>query len=339
MDFNKNMELLLITAKDNQNLLKEEEVKEIFSTPEELCQAYNICEEKGITVIETINTAENDEDTPTTLSSVQMYLRQINRIPLLSPEKEIELGKKILSGNGLAVKELAEANLRLVVSIVKHYNSNTLSFLDLIQEGNIGLIKAAERFDYRKGYRFSTYATWWVRQAVTRAIAEQSRMIRIPTNLVENYNKLAKIISQYISTTGLAPTNEELAEETGWDIELIEKVLETHNNNVVSLEAPVGDEEDTLLGELIPDKGYSATENINKEAKNQIITEVLNTLNEREKDILIKRFGLLGTLPKTQEEVGDEFNITRERIRQIETKALRKLRHPARKNRLLEAFN
>lgn len=341
MDIKNKITKLITIAKENQNILQEEDIQKILTNDEEKAQAYLIFENKGISVIENVEITSIDDEinNEITVNSVQLYLRQINRVPLLSSEEEITLGKRILQGDEEAIKTLTECNLRLVVSIAKHYNSTALSFLDLIQEGNIGLIKAAEKFDYRKGYKFSTYATWWVRQSITRAIAEQSRMIRIPTNLVENYSKISKIKSQYLSATGAPPTTEDLVEETGWTRTQVEKTIEAHKDNITSLDSPVGDEDDTTIGELIPDKAYNPLENIIKEARNQIISEVLDTLNPREKDIITRRFGLLGLQPKTLEEVGAEFNITRERIRQIETKALRKLRHPARQKMILEAFN
>lgn len=277
------------------------------------------------------------EDDTTLTSSVQMYLKEINRVPLLSSDEELCLARLAKAGDTEASKKLVESNLRLVVSIAKHYKNTNVPFLDLIQEGNIGLMRAVEKFDCDRGYRFSTYATWWVRQAISRAISENAHLIKIPTNLVENYNKISKISSRYISSTGEAPTTEELVAETGWTKSHVENILGLQNDTPTSLDAAVGDD-DTTVGDLIPDSKYSPTSNIMKEAKSQMIEAVLNTLQPREKEILSKRFGILGFEQKTLEEVGEEYNITRERVRQIETMALRKLRHPARKKMIMEAF-
>lgn len=342
MDFEKKIKQLLTTAKENQNILREEDIKKVFSSDEEIARAYNFFELEDITVIETMDFSDipdETDDNSNFTNSVQLYLHQINRIPLLSSEEEKALAQRAAQGDEEASKALVESNLRLVVSIAKHYNNSNLSFLDLIQEGNIGLIKAAEKFDYTRGYKFSTYATWWVRQAITRCISEQSRAIRIPTNIVENYNKVSKITARYLSATGAPPTKEELMEETGWTEKQIDKILEVKKDNIVSLDAPAGDDEDATVGDFIPDSLYNPTININKDAKNQIIESILDTLQPREKEILVMRFGLLGTQPKTLEEVGENLTITRERVRQIETKALKKLRHPVRQQFILEAFN
>lgn len=300
-------------------------------TDEEIENACSILKEEDIE----ITTLEEDS---TLTSSVQMYLREISRVPLLSSEEEIALARRAAEGDEAATKRLVESNLRLVVSIAKHYKNSNVPFLDLIQEGNIGLMKAVEKFDCARGYKFSTYATWWIRQAIGRAISEQSRLIRIPTNLVENYNKISKISARYLAATGENPTVADLEEETGWARAQIETILEIQNDTPTSLEATVGDD-DTTVGDLIPDSKYNPQTDIMKEAKNQIIESILNTLQPREKEILIRRFGLLGVKPKTLEEVGEEYNITRERVRQVETMALRKLRHPSRSNAILEAFS
>ena len=332
MDNNK-LNKIIDSAKMNNNILDYKEIEEF--NEEEISI---IIEENNITVLEDIPNLESEIENVPLTNSVQLYLQEINRIPLLCQEEEIAISRRILEGDENAITELAEANLRLVVSIAKKYHNANISFLDLVQEGNIGLMKAAEKFDYRKGFKFSTYATWWVRQAVARAISEQTRLIRIPTNLVDGYNKISKIIARYLAATGHHPTIEELVEETGWSYSQVEKILNI-NNDMTSLETPVGKDDDSTLGDLIPDDGYSPTENINNETKNTIILEVLNTLTPREKDIIIFRFGLLGNKAHTQQEVGSIFNITRERVRQIESLALKKLRHPGRKNALLEAFS
>ena len=263
------------------------------------------------------------------VNSVQLYFQQINRIPLLSQEEEIALAKRVLNGDTEASKQLVEANLRLVVSIAKHYHSSTLTFMDLVQEGNIGLCKAAEKFDYTKGYRFSTYATWWVRQTITRALADQDRVIRIPTNLVEYHNKVSKIIAQYQSEYGHAPSIEDLMEETGWDRRRIETILDL-TMATTSLETPIGDEDEATMGDLIPDNTYNPVAAALREADQQVILSVLNTLTEKERDVMTLRFGIGTDNPMTLEEVGEKYNVTRERIRQIENRALKKLRHPSR---------
>ena len=277
---------------------------------------------------EEVQMVEDASELPA-VNSVQLYFQQINRIPLLSHEEELALSKRILEGDNEAMKQLVEANLRLVVSIAKHYHSSTLTFMDLVQEGNIGLCKAAEKFDYTKGYRFSTYATWWVRQMITRALADQDRVIRIPTNLVEYHNRMSKIISQYHSEYGRAPTVEELMEETGWDKGRVETILDL-TMNTVSLETPVGDEDEATMGDLIPDNTYNPMAEALREADKQVILSVLNTLTEKERDVMTLRFGIGRDIPLTLEEVGEKYNVTRERIRQIENRALKKLRHPSR---------
>lgn len=271
------------------------------------------------------------------VNSVQLYFQQINRIPLLSPEEEVDLAKRILEGDPAAITKLVEANLRLVVSIAKHYHSNTLTFMDLVQEGNIGLCKAAEKFDYTKGYRFSTYATWWVRQTITRAMADQDKAIRIPANLVEYHNRMSKIIAQYNTEYGRDPSIEELMDETGWDEQRVRAVLDL-NTNTISLESPVGDEEDATVGDLIPDNSYNPVAAALEEDRKQVILSVLGTLSEKERDVLNLRFGIESGHPLTMEEVGEHYNVTRERIRQIENKALKKLRHPSRSKVLREMF-
>lgn len=277
---------------------------------------------------EEVQMVEDASELPA-VNSVQLYFQQINRIPLLTQEEEVSLAKRSLTGDTEASKRLVEANLRLVVSIAKHYHSSTLSFMDLVQEGNIGLCKAAEKFDYTKGYRFSTYATWWVRQTITRALADQDRVIRIPTNLVEYHNKISKIIAQYQTEYGTTPSVEELMEETGWTKERVSTLLDL-TMSTTSLETPVGDEEDATMGDLIPDNTYNPVAEAMREADKQVIFSVLNTLTEKERDVMTLRFGIGTDNPLTLEEVGEKYNVTRERIRQIENRALKKLRHPSR---------
>ena len=265
---------------------------------------------------------------------VRMYLKEIGKVPLLSAEEEIELAKRMELGDMEAKKRLAEANLRLVVSIAKRYVGRGMLFLDLIQEGNLGLIKAVEKFDYRKGYKFSTYATWWIRQAITRAIADQARTIRIPVHMVETINKLIRVSRQLLQELGREPTPEEIAAEMNMPVERVREILKI-SQEPVSLETPIGEEEDSHLGDFIQDDNVpvpadAAAFTLLKEQ----LEEVLSTLTEREKKVLTLRFGLEDGRARTLEEVGKEFNVTRERIRQIEAKALRKLRHPSRSRKL-----
>ena len=265
---------------------------------------------------------------------VRMYLKEIGKVPLLSAEEEIELAKRMELGDQEAKKRLAEANLRLVVSIAKRYVGRGMLFLDLIQEGNLGLIKAVEKFDYRKGYKFSTYATWWIRQAITRAIADQARTIRIPVHMVETINKLIRVSRQLLQELGREPTPEEIAAEMKMPVERVLEILKI-SQEPVSLETPIGEEEDSHLGDFIQDDNVpvpadAAAFTLLKEQ----LEEVLGTLTEREQKVLTLRFGLEDGRARTLEEVGREFNVTRERIRQIEAKALRKLRHPSRSRKL-----
>ncbi len=265
---------------------------------------------------------------------VKVYLKEIGRIPLLTPEEEIELAIRIADGDEEAKKKLAESNLRLVVSIAKRYVGRGMQFLDLIQEGNLGLIKAVDKFDYTKGFKFSTYATWWIRQAITRAIADQARTIRIPVHMVETINKVKKTNSQLLHKNGRDPTPEEIAAEIDMPVEKVREILRVAQEPV-SLETPIGEEEDSHLGDFIPDDDALAP----ADAASQLLlkeqlSEVLTTLTEREAKVLSLRFGLEDGHPRTLEEVGKEFNVTRERIRQIEAKALRKLRHPSRSKKL-----
>ena len=265
---------------------------------------------------------------------VRMYLKEIGKVPLLSAEREIELAQRMEEGDEEAKKELAEANLRLVVSIAKRYVGRGMLFLDLIQEGNLGLIKAVEKFDYHKGYKFSTYATWWIRQAITRAIADQARTIRIPVHMVETINKLIRVSRQLLQELGREPTPEEIAKELDMPVERVREILKI-SQEPVSLETPIGEEEDSHLGDFIQDDNVpvpaeAAAQTLLKEQ----LDEVLDTLTEREQKVLRLRFGMNDGRARTLEEVGKEFDVTRERIRQIEAKALRKLRHPSRSKQL-----
>lgn len=265
---------------------------------------------------------------------VRMYLKEIGKVPLLSAELEIELAKRMEEGDEDAKKELAEANLRLVVSIAKRYVGRGMLFLDLIQEGNLGLIKAVEKFDYHKGYKFSTYATWWIRQAITRAIADQARTIRIPVHMVETINKLIRVSRQLLQELGREPLPEEIAKELDMPVERVREILKI-SQEPVSLETPIGEEEDSHLGDFIQDDNVpvpaeAAAQTLLKEQ----LDEVLDTLTEREQKVLRLRFGMNDGRARTLEEVGKEFDVTRERIRQIEAKALRKLRHPSRSRKL-----
>ena len=265
---------------------------------------------------------------------VRMYLKEIGKVPLLTADEEIELAKRMEDGDENAKKRLAEANLRLVVSIAKRYVGRGMLFLDLIQEGNLGLIKAVEKFDYRKGYKFSTYATWWIRQAITRAIADQARTIRIPVHMVETINKLIRVSRQLLQELGREPTPEEIAKEMNMSVDRVREILKI-SQEPVSLETPIGEEEDSHLGDFIQDDNVpvpadAAAFTMLKEQ----LEEVLGTLTEREQKVLRLRFGLDDGRARTLEEVGKEFTVTRERIRQIEAKALRKLRHPSRSRKL-----
>ncbi|MEE1057148.1 MAG: RNA polymerase sigma factor RpoD [Acutalibacteraceae bacterium] len=340
--------------------------KEIFDImgetdfdPEQLERMYDQLEKEGIEIVEDLvddiqdisdieimkmekadRNSDNDEvETPVPDNiaiddPVKVYLKEIGRVPLLSSEEEIELAVRIKNGDVSAKKRLSEANLRLVVSIAKRYLGRGMQFLDLIQEGNLGLIKAVEKFDHTKGFKFSTYATWWIRQAITRAIADQARTIRIPVHMVETINKVKKVSSQLLHTNGHEPTAEEIAEEIDMPVDKVREIMRVAQEPV-SLETPIGEEEDSHLGDFISDDDTPAPADV---ASHTLLKEqlgdVLDTLTPREKKVLILRFGLLDGRSRTLEEVGKEFNVTRERIRQIEAKALRKLRHPSRSKKL-----
>lgn len=275
-----------------------------------------------------------DVDPVTTDDSVKQYLKEIGRIPLLSTEEEIDLAARMAAGDEAAKTRLQEANLRLVVSIAKKYVRRGMQFLDLIQEGNVGLIKAVEKFDYTKGFKFSTYATWWIRQAITRAIADQARTIRIPVHMVETIARVKKAETYLLHEIGSEPTEEEIAVYLGMSTDKVREIIRLAQDPV-SLETPIGEEEDSHLGDFIPDDDAPAPadEACNSMLK-QMLGDVLDTLSDRERRVIILRFGLIDGRQRTLEEVGQEFQVTRERIRQIETKALRKLRHPTRSRKL-----
>jgi RNA polymerase primary sigma factor len=300
-------------------------------------------EEINLTDLNTLEIEESDDqDIDQTLTNegtaiddpVRMYLKEIGKVPLLTSEQEIALARRMAEGDDEAKKQLSEANLRLVVSIAKRYVGRGMLFLDLIQEGNLGLIKAVEKFDYTKGYKFSTYATWWIRQAITRAIADQGRTIRIPVHMVETINKVMRISRQLLQELGHDPSSDEIAREMGMSVDKVREILKIAQEPV-SLETPIGEEEDSHLGDFIPDDDAPAPSEAASYTllKEQLIS-VLGTLTPREERVLKLRFGLEDGRARTLEEVGKEFNVTRERIRQIEAKALRKLRHPSRSRRL-----
>ena len=356
---------LLELAKKKKNVLEYQEISDYFKDQpldaEQMNKIFDFLEASGVDVLRiTENSADDlmldddmdidglDDEEEVELDKidlsvpegvsiedpVRMYLKEIGKVPLLSAEEEIELAKKMEQGDENAKKRLAEANLRLVVSIAKRYVGRGMLFLDLIQEGNLGLIKAVEKFDYRKGYKFSTYATWWIRQAITRAIADQARTIRIPVHMVETINKLIRVSRQLLQELGREPTPEEIAEEMDMPVDRVREILKI-SQEPVSLETPIGEEEDSHLGDFIQDDNVpvpadAAAFTLLKEQ----LVEVLGTLTEREQKVLRLRFGLDDGRARTLEEVGKEFNVTRERIRQIEAKALRKLRHPSRSRKL-----
>ena len=330
-----------LTTKEISDALEEldydvEQVDKLYDTFE----AYNIeiVEDDGG---ESIAPASNEElesvlsaDGISIDDPVKVYLKEIGRVPLLSAEEEVELAIRMSEGDVAAKKRLSEANLRLVVSIAKRYVGRGMQFLDLIQEGNLGLIKAVEKFDHTKGFKFSTYATWWIRQAITRAIADQARTIRIPVHMVETINKVKKVNSQLLHENGHEPTNEQIAEKLEMPVEKVREIMRVAQEPV-SLETPIGEEEDSHLGVFIPDEDAPAPSDVASHTMlKEQLAEVLSTLTPREEKVLRLRFGLEDGRSRTLEEVGKEFNVTRERIRQIEAKALRKLRHPSRSKKL-----
>jgi len=282
---------------------------------------------------------EEEVDSLSTDDPVRMYLKEIGKVPLLTQEEELALAERMAQGDEEAKRRMAEANLRLVVSIAKRYVGRGMLFLDLIQEGNLGLIKAVEKFDYTKGYKFSTYATWWIRQAITRAIADQARTIRIPVHMVETINKVIRVSRQLLQELGHDPTPEEIAAEMNLPVDKVRDILKIAQEPV-SLETPIGEEEDSHLGDFIPDEDASEpSEAASFSLLKEQLMEVMDTLTPREKKVLELRFGIVDGRTRTLEEVGKEFNVTRERIRQIEAKALRKLRHPSRSKRLRDFLN
>ena len=320
--------------------------EEIEMEPDQIEKIYETLENMGIDVVGDIDsdiadTKDTEEDIDMSIPEginiddpVRMYLKEIGKVPLLNAEEEIDLACRMEEGDCEAKKKLAEANLRLVVSIAKRYVGRGMQFLDLIQEGNLGLIKAVEKFDYRKGYKFSTYATWWIRQAITRAIADQARTIRIPVHMVETINKLIRVSRQLLQELGREPLPDEVAQELGMPVEKVREIMKI-SQEPVSLETPIGEEEDSHLGDFIPDEDAPApSEAAAFTLLKEQLMDVLDTLTIREERVLRLRFGLDDGKARTLEEVGREFNVTRERIRQIEAKALRKLRHPSRSKKL-----
>ena len=360
-DFKKKLDDLIEKGKNKKNVLEYQEITETFQDlkldEEQYDLIMQILEKNDIDVlrvqeeevperelesIEEENIEEPDienidltvPDSVNIEDPVRMYLKEIGKVPLLTAEEEIELAQRMEAGDEEAKKRLAEANLRLVVSIAKRYVGRGMLFLDLIQEGNLGLIKAVEKFDYRKGFKFSTYATWWIRQAITRAIADQARTIRIPVHMVETINKLVRVSRQLLQELGREPTPEEIAAKMDIPVERVREIIKI-SQEPVSLETPIGEEEDSHLGDFIQDDNVpvpadAAAFTLLKEQ----LQEVLGTLTERDQKVLRLRFGLDDGRARTLEEVGKEFNVTRERIRQIEAKALRKLRHPSRSRKL-----
>ena len=354
---------LLDIAKKKKNVLEEKEIQDYFRpevlNAEQWDRIYDFLDANHVDVLrisaddldmdEDLFSEENlDEEEEIDMENidlsvpegvsledpVRMYLKEIGKVPLLSTEEEIELAKRIEIGDEAAKKRLAEANLRLVVSIAKRYVGRGMQFLDLIQEGNLGLIKAVDKFDYTKGYKFSTYATWWIRQAITRAIADQARTIRIPVHMVETINRLIRTSRQLLQELGREPLPEEIAEKMEMPVERVREIMKI-SQDPVSLETPIGEEEDSHLGDFIQDEHVAVPADAAAfTLLHEQLIEVLSTLTDREQKVLRLRFGLDDGRPRTLEEVGKQFNVTRERIRQIEAKALRKLRHPSRSRKL-----
>ena len=358
--FEEKLKALVSLGKKKKSILELQEINDFFSDMEleadQMEKIYEYLEANNIDVLRISNDDDDIDDVDIVISEedevdvekidlsvpdgisiedpVRMYLKEIGKVPLLTADEEVELAKRMADGDENAKKRLAEANLRLVVSIAKRYVGRGMLFLDLIQEGNLGLIKAVEKFDYHKGFKFSTYATWWIRQAITRAIADQARTIRIPVHTVETINKLIRVSRQLLQELGREPTPEEIAAQLDMPVERVREILKI-SQEPVSLETPIGEEEDSHLGDFIQDDNVpvpaeAAAQTLLKEQ----LDEVLDTLTEREQKVLRLRFGMNDGRARTLEEVGKEFDVTRERIRQIEAKALRKLRHPSRSRKL-----
>ena len=362
--FNTKLQELLDIAHSKKNVIEDTELIKHFNDLKEVAldldtmqKIFNFLEKNGVDILQITDDDEEeptlDEDviaegedvekidftdtgdiSSTTQDPVKMYLKDIGKVPLLSAEEEIELAKRMEAGDEMAKKKLAESNLRLVVSIAKRYVGRGMLFLDLIQEGNLGLLKAVEKFDYRKGYKFSTYATWWIRQAITRAIADQARTIRIPVHMVETINKVTRVSRDLLQKLRREPLPEEVGEVMGLPKERVQEIMKIAQEPV-SLETPIGEEEDSHLGDFIQDESIpTPVEATNQTLLHEQLDEVVSTLTEREQRVIKLRFGWDDGRPRTLEEVGKEFNVTRERIRQIEAKALRKLRHPNRSRKL-----
>ena len=362
--FNAKLQDLLAIAHSKKNVIEDTELIKHFNDLKEVAldldtmqKIFNFLEKNGVDILQITDADEEepalDEDviaegedvekidftdtgdiSSTTQDPVKMYLKDIGKVPLLSAEEEIELAKRMEAGDEMAKKKLAESNLRLVVSIAKRYVGRGMLFLDLIQEGNLGLLKAVEKFDYRKGYKFSTYATWWIRQAITRAIADQARTIRIPVHMVETINKVTRVSRDLLQKLGREPLPEEVGEVMGLPKERVQEIMKIAQEPV-SLETPIGEEEDSHLGDFIQDESIpTPVEATNQTLLHEQLDDVVSTLTEREQRVIKLRFGWDDGRPRTLEEVGKEFNVTRERIRQIEAKALRKLRHPNRSRKL-----
>ena len=324
---------------------------ELDFDPEQIEKFYDTLESQGVKIVEDFDDITIDDEELAKAEGIELepgmgadgvaiddpvkvYLKEIGRVPLLTPDEEVDLAVRISNGDEAAKKRLSEANLRLVVSIAKRYLGRGMQFLDLIQEGNLGLIKAVEKFDYTKGFKFSTYATWWIRQAITRAIADQARTIRIPVHMVETINKVKKVSSQLLHANGREPSAEEVAEELDMPVDKVREIMRVAQEPV-SLETPIGEEEDSHLGDFIPDDDAPApADAASHTLLKETLSSVLDSLTPREEKVLRLRFGLEDGRSRTLEEVGKEFNVTRERIRQIEAKALRKLRHPSRSKKL-----
>ena len=365
-EFAQKLAKLLEEARKKKNVLEDREILDFFKgeqlDAEKMDRIYDFLEANKVDVLslsgeeelepdlfledegdgEEIDMENIDLSVPEgvgTEDPVRMYLKEIGKVPLLTSDEEIELAKRIELGDEEAKQRLAEANLRLVVSIAKRYVGRGMQFLDLIQEGNLGLIKAVEKFDYKKGYKFSTYATWWIRQAITRAIADQARTIRIPVHMVETINRVIRTSRQLLQELGREPSPEEIADKMNMPVDRVREIMKI-SQEPVSLETPIGEEEDSHLGDFIQDDHVAVPADAAAYTLlHEQLMEVLDTLTEREQKVLKLRFGLVDGRPRTLEEVGKEFNVTRERIRQIEAKALRKLRHPSRSKKLRDFLN